>query len=339
MSLSVPVPPIHKVLKVPIAPIDTLGRRFVSLRLSMTARCNFACQYCVPDKTRLVAAKDELQAEEYAYLLELLMHFGIRKLRITGGEPLLSSQLIPFLQKIAHLPLTDKALTSNGTLLESRLPALIAAGVKRLNISLDSLDPETFKRISRGGKIEQTLSGIESGIESGLKIRINMVVTKGMNDHEILPMLEFCAARNLELRFIELMQMGHLKGSALWGRQLFTQPQILSLIGNRYPIVEASAERSATAKRWYIPALDSHFGIIANTSAPFCAQCDRLRVTSNGFLYGCISSDRGVALRPLLGMGKSQALEQLQQMLEHALTAKSQHSFAGSKMRMKFLGG
>ena len=320
-------------------PVDDMGRRFASLRLSLTARCNFACQYCVPDARRLVAADAELSVDEMVRAVELLVQRGIVKLRITGGEPLLSAKLEPLLQRLADLPFEDRALTSNGALLADKMPILVRGGIKRVNVSLDSLQPDRFARLSRGGDLRAVLAGIDSALAAGLKVRVNTVLMRGENDGEILPLLKYGAEKNLEVRFLELMQMGHLHGSPVWRQQWIGQDEILDRIGEEYRIEPARAPTDATARRWRILGTGSHFGIIANTSAPFCAGCDRLRLTSDGYLYGCISSSERLPLRPILSQPMAIAQVQLDDLLSRALRVKSRSGFDGERTVMKFLGG
>ena len=320
------------------APVDDLGRRFGSLRLSLTARCNFACSYCVPDAKRLLPAKSELRAPEFAHLLQLLLARGIDRLRITGGEPLLSDELLPLLDRIEDWPFSDKALTSNGTLLAGCAEALATRGIGRINLSLDSLDAERFRRMSRGGDLERTLKGLQAALAAGMRVRVNCVLVRGENDGEILPLLDFCAAKGVELRFIELMRMGHLHADERWRQLLVPQAEILATVARQYSFQPAPTEARATARRWRLDG-GAHFGIIANSSQPFCAGCDRLRLTSNGLLYGCIGSAEGFDLRPLLDLPEEQAQERLDWLLGRALATKSRRRFDGQVTVMKFLGG
>ena len=191
--------------------VDRQGRRFRNLRISLTAACNYACTYCVPDGKRLVAAQDELSAEALirgvAYLIEAA---GIERLRITGGEPLVSPKLEPFMRAVGTLGLSDISLTTNGQLLTRKLPLLLEAGIRRLNVSLDTLDAEAFRHIARGGDLATVLDGLEQARVAGLKIKLNMVPLRGKNLDQVLPLLDYCLERGFELRFIELMRMGHL---------------------------------------------------------------------------------------------------------------------------------
>lgn len=320
--------------------VDRQGRRFRNLRVSLTAACNYACTYCVPNGKRLVAAQDELSAQSLArgvaYLIEAA---GIERLRITGGEPLVSPRLEPFLALVSRLGLEDISLTSNGQLLASKLPALLGAGVRRLNISLDTLDPQAFTRIARGGDLASVLGGLERAAQAGMRIKLNMVPLRGENLDQVMPLLEYCLARGFELRFIELMRMGHLaRDPQAFQRQFVGMPELLGVIGERYEYLQAAAAQDATALRYEIPGR-GFFGIIANESVPFCRTCSRLRLSSTGWLHGCLSSSNRHYVGDLLEKPRHLALPALQGLLLKALADKQELAFAGGVTVMKIIGG
>lgn len=320
--------------------VDRQGRRFRNLRISLTAACNYACTYCVPDGKRLVAAQDELSADAMvrgvAYLIEAA---GIERLRITGGEPLVSTKLEAFLQGVAKLGLADISLTTNGQLLERKLPVLLEAGIRRLNVSLDTLDAEAFRRIARGGDLQAVLHGLESAAQAGLKIKVNMVPLRGSNLSQVLPLLDFCLERGFELRFIELMRMGHLAHDANgFHRDFVGMQELLELVSTRHAFVQAPAALDATALRYEIPGR-GYFGVIANESVPFCRTCSRLRLSSTGWLHGCLSSSNRHFIGDLLDKPRHQALPALQRLLVKALADKQEVAFAGGVTVMKIIGG
>jgi cyclic pyranopterin phosphate synthase len=319
--------------------VDTLGRRFRNLRVSLTAACNYACTYCVADGKRLVAAEDELSGEQLIRAVRLLVAAtGIDKLRITGGEPLVSPKFDDFLRAVKPLPLEDVSLTTNGQLLERKLPVLLDAGIRRVNVSLDTLNPLAFRAIARGGDLATVLRGIEALLAADIRIKINMVPMRHANRDQILPLLDFCLTRGIELRFIELMNMGHLKTSADYGRQFVGRDEILEEIGTRYEYVRTDAPFDSTAVRFEI-AGQGHFGIIANESEPFCNSCTRLRLSSNGFLYGCLSNAKRHTIKDILELPDHLALAQLQNRLLGALHDKQRQAFRGEVTVMKFIGG
>ncbi|WP_417703009.1 GTP 3',8-cyclase MoaA [Pseudomonas sp.] len=320
--------------------VDRQGRRFRNLRVSLTAACNYACTYCVPNGKRLVAAQDELSADAMArgvaYLIEAA---GIERLRITGGEPLVSTRLEPFLRQVSQLGLDDISLTTNGQLLERKLPLLVECGIRRLNVSLDTLDADAFRSIARGGDLASVLAGMEAAREAGMKVKVNMVPLRGQNLDQVLPLLEYCLARGFELRFIELMRMGHLaRDPNAFNQQFVGLPELLALIGSRHQYVQASAPVDATAMRYAIPGA-GHFGVIANESVPFCRTCSRLRLSSTGWLHGCLSSSNRHFVGDLLDKPRHQALPALQRLLVKALGDKQDLAFSGGVTVMKIIGG
>jgi GTP 3',8-cyclase len=319
--------------------VDHLGRQFRNLRLSLTAACNYACTYCVPDGKRLLAANAELEADEMVKAVGLLIDTaGIDKLRITGGEPLLSPKFDAVLPAVMQMGLADVSLTTNGQLLPRKAPLIIEAGLQRINISLDTLDDKAFRDIARSGDLATVLKGVDLMLEAGIKVKLNMVPMRGKNDHQIMPMLDFALARGIELRFIELMNMGHLQGNALFQRQFYGMDEILELIAQQYEFTRAQAPLDSTAARFEIPDRGL-FGIIANESEPFCRTCSRLRLSSNGKLYGCLSNARSYDLRDILNLPEPQAIAQLQSILGNALADKQLASFRGEVTVMKFIGG
>ncbi|MEX6503234.1 GTP 3',8-cyclase MoaA [Pseudomonas zhanjiangensis] len=320
--------------------VDRQGRRFRNLRVSLTAACNYACTYCVPDGKRLVAAQDELSAESMArgvaYLIEAA---GIERLRITGGEPLVSPKLEVFLREVSQLGLADVSLTSNGQLLSRKLPLLLDSGIRRLNVSLDTLDATAFRAIARGGDLGAVLAGLEEARAAGVKIKLNMVPLRGQNLDQVLPLLDYCLERGFELRFIELMRMGHLARDGNGFLQQFVgMAELLAMIGQRHAFVQADAPVDATALRYEIPG-QGFFGVIANESVPFCRTCSRLRLSSTGWLHGCLSSSNRHYVGDLLDKPRHQALPALQRLLVRALGDKQEVAFSGGVTVMKIIGG
>lgn len=320
--------------------VDRQGRRFRNLRVSLTAACNYACTYCVPDGKRLVAAQDELSAQAMArgvaYLIEAA---GIERLRVTGGEPLVSPKLESFLTSVAGLGLDEISLTTNGQLLSRKLPLLREVGIGRLNVSLDTLDPDAFRRIARGGDLATVLDGMQQASAAGIKIKVNMVPLRGQNFDQVVPLLDYCLDRGYELRFIELMRMGHLArdGNAFL-QQFVGLDHLLQLIAERYEYLQANAPVDATALRYQIPGR-GYFGVIANESVPFCRTCSRLRLSSTGWLHGCLSSSNRHYVGDLLDKPRHQALPALQGLLLKALGDKQALAFSGGATVMKIIGG
>jgi len=320
--------------------VDRQGRRFRNLRISLTSACNYACTYCVPDGKRLVAAQNELSADAMARGVEYLIEAaGIERLRITGGEPLVSPRLEHFMTQVGHMRLTDVSLTTNGQLLVRKLPILLKAGISRINVSLDTLDPAAFRAIARGGDLSTVLEGMAQASAAGIRIKVNMVPLRGSNLDQVMPLLDYCLARGYELRFIELMRMGHLaRDQNSFVQQFVSLEQLLALIGERYEYQQADAPVDATAVRYRIPS-QGHFGVIANESVPFCRTCSRLRLSSTGWLHGCLSSSNRHYVGDLFDKPRHQALPALQRLLIRALGDKQAVAFSGGATVMKIIGG
>ncbi len=315
------------------------GRKFRNLRISLTASCNYACTYCVPDGKRLLRSNEEISSQEIIRMIRLLKATaGITKVRLTGGEPLLSNKFDAVLAQVMTMGFGDVSFTTNGEYLLKKIDIIRASGIKRINVSLDTLVSERFRKIARSGNLENVLRGIERVLEAGISVKLNMVPMRGINDDEIISMLDFSLARNIELRYIELMQMGHLLNSPEFDQQFFGMDEILELISNHYSFSETRLNPDATACLFSI-AGKGRFGIIANKSRPFCVNCNRLRLTSNGRLYGCLSNHKNHDLRPLLDLSDDEAKKDLRLVLSKAINDKKTPWFMGEKTVMKFIGG
>ena len=319
--------------------VDAQGRQFRNLRLSLTAACNYACTYCVPDGKKLQAASSELEADEMIRAVQLLVEGGgVEKLRITGGEPLLSGKFDEVMLGVMGLNLSDVALTTNGQLLDRKADVIKESGLKRINISLDTLDADRFRSIARSGDLASVLKGIDLMLEAGLKVKINMVPMRTVNFDQVLPMLEWSMERGIELRFIELMNMGHLKRNSVYQRDFVGMDDLLSMIGAKYKYARIDADYDSTSVRFEILHKGS-FGIIANESEPFCSSCTRLRLSSNGYIYGCLSNTNRHSMHEILRMPKHLALNEMQSILRGALSDKQSVAFTGEVTVMKFIGG
>lgn len=319
--------------------IDKKGRSFRNLRVSLTAACNYACTYCVPNGQRLQKGKHELSAEDLVRGVKYLMQTaGINRLRITGGEPLLSRKFEPFLQEVMTLPLNDVSLTTNGQFLRQKSRAIIESGMKRVNVSLDTINPLRFRQIARSGDLETVLDGIDSMLEAGIQVKINTVPMRMQNGSDLLPLLDYCLERDIEIRFIELMRMGHLNHSNDFQANYMSMDTILGIFAEKYEFRRTSAPHDSTSVRFEIPG-KGVFGIIANESEPFCSACTRLRLSSSGYLYGCLSSGNRHYIADLLDKPEHIALPRLQQLLVKSLADKQDYSFRGEVTVMKFIGG
>lgn len=319
--------------------VDAQGRTFRQLRISLTAACNYACNYCVPNGVQLHRARHELNTEQFLRALDCLIDVaGIEKLRITGGEPLLSPQFDGFLLEAVKRPLQDISITTNGEWLLRKLPVLKASGIRRINVSLDTLNPVMFRKICRSGNLQHVLDGIEALLDAGIRVKINMVPMRSQNEDQIVPLLHYCLERGIELRFIELMRMGHWQNNAAYPRELVSMSRILALISQQHEYLRTAAEFDATAARFEIPG-KGFFGIVANESLPFCSTCSRLRLSSSGFLHGCLSNERRHFIGDLLDLPHEEAAQLLRQRLPDVLADKQPVVFSGSETVMRWIGG
>jgi len=314
--------------------IDLHGRNINKLRISLTEVCNMACTYCVTSLSDHRRIPDELSADQMLRLVRMLKeHAGIEKVRLTGGEPLLYPNLISMISGIREMGIGNIGITTNGQLLAKKVKALVEAGLQNVNLSLDSLEPEKFKRLGRVGKLHKTLEGIEECMKIGLRVKVNMVVVKGENEDEIVKMLEYGVRQGVEIRYLELMEMGPLYKKDDF--KLVTMHEILERISTRYSVQPVSAEVDSTSLRYWVPG--GYFGIIPNNSAPFCSTCSRLRLTSNGQLIGCLSNPAPLSIRHLLDHPDPQ--EPLQKLVQKSISYKQDASFTGSALVMSRIGG
>ncbi len=290
------------------APADALGRPLGNLRLSVTDRCNLRCSYCMPEEEyRWLPRSDILTFEEIGALADVFLDLGVRKVRLTGGEPLLRAELqVLVAQLAAKGRIADLAVTTNGVLLADQAAALRAAGLHRLTVSLDTLRRDRFVELCRRDDLERVLAGLDAAEAAGFTgTKIDTVVMRGKNDDELFDLLELGRERALEVRFIEYMDVG---GATRWRMEdVVGRDEMLARIAGRYGGVEPLAEGgSAPADRYRLPD-GLVFGIIASTTAPFCARCDRSRLTADGMWYLCLYAQRGTDLRAALRSGASPA--------------------------------
>lgn len=282
---------------------DLLGRPLMDLRLSVTDRCNLRCAYCMPEEryTWLPRA-DILTLEELRHLVDVFASLGVTKVRITGGEPLLRRNLVELVRQIANKPtISDLAMTTNGVLLAAYAGELRTAGLGRVTVSLDTLRPDQFERLSRRANHAAVLAGIRAVTEAGfVGTKIDTVVIRGVNNDELAELLEFGSTVPAEVRFIEYMDVG---GATAWDPGLVVpRGEILRTLSDRYGPIEAlDRTSSAPASRFVLPD-GRTFGIVSSVSQPFCATCDRSRVTADGMWYRCLYARTGTDLRsPLRG--------------------------------------
>ena len=344
----------HKLipLRATDGPRDTLGRPMRDLRISVMDRCNFRCPYCMPQHTfhdgyRFLKSAERLDFDEIVRLARLSASLGVRKLRITGGEPLLRPNLSDLIGDLSTLPgIDDIALTTNGMLLAKYATELKAAGLSRITVSLDSLDPDVFKQMSGGfGGVEEVLAGIEAARRAGLTpIKVNVVVQRGVNDHTILPMIEYFRGTGVIVRLIEYMDVGNRNE---WRADLVVPSrELAAAIHARWPIASRDRHyRGEVAERYVFEDGQGELGFISSVTQPFCQDCSRARLSSDGKLYTCLFATIGADLRAPLRAGATDAelLELLsgvwRQRIDRYSELRGDESRRGRKVEMFHIGG
>jgi cyclic pyranopterin phosphate synthase len=286
---------------------DTFGRLLRNLRISVTDRCNLRCQYCMPEEDYVWLPREEiLHFEEISALVDVFLELGVDKVRLTGGEPLLRRDLPALVRPLAAKPeIRDLALTTNGFLLADQARSLRDAGLHRVTVSLDTLKPERFRALTRRSGLPQVLEGIAAAPAAGFRdTKLDTVVMRGVNDDELTDLVDFARSVPAEIRFIEYMDVG---GATQWSvDKVVSRADILQRLGRRYGAVEALPEPGSTAPAERFRLADGTvFGIIASTTAPFCASCDRSRLTADGLWYMCLYASHGLDLRGPLRRGAS----------------------------------
>jgi cyclic pyranopterin phosphate synthase len=295
-----------------VALTDTLGRPVRDLRISVTDRCNFRCVYCMPKEIygrgyRFLERRELLSFEEIARLSRAFVSVGVEKIRLTGGEPLLRRELERLVEMLAEIPGLDLTLTTNGSLLPQKATALAAAGLRRVTVSLDSLDDETFRAMNDVDfPVERVLAGIEAAAAAGLEpVKINAVVKRGVNEDSILPLARYFRGTGQIVRFIEYMDVGHTNGWRL--DDVVPAAEIIALIDAELPL-EAMAPRypGEVAQRFRYRDGSGELGVIASVTRPFCGNCTRARLSAEGRLYTCLFATKGHDLRALIRSGASE---------------------------------
>ena len=290
-------------------PTDTLERALHDLRISVTDRCNLRCTYCMPAEVfgpdyAFLRNEELLDFEEIARLAGLFTRLGVRKFRLTGGEPLLRRDVARLVKLLDEIPgVEDIALTTNGLMLNRQASQLKAAGLRRVTVSLDAMDDAVFKRINgRGISVARVLAGIDAAVEAGLPVKVNMVVQKGANEHEILPMARYFRERGQTLRFIEFMDAGNYNHWSL--ERVYPAAKIVEDIAAEFPLQPIEPNYNGeVARRYRYAGTDVEIGIISSVTQPFCNACTRARLSADGKLYTCLFAHEGWDLREIMRAG------------------------------------
>ncbi|MEW6353966.1 MAG: GTP 3',8-cyclase MoaA [Pseudomonadota bacterium] len=307
--------------------IDSFGRMIEYVRLSVTDKCDLRCAYCLPKGHKDFTEPDHwLTFDEIERVIGAFAALGVRRVRITGGEPLVRKNVAQLAARLSALPgVDDLSLSTNATQLNKQAEALRAAGVARLNVSLDSLDETRFTEITGGGKLQQVLEGLTAAQRAGFHpVKINMVVMRGVNDDEVENMVEFCIAHDFTLRLIETMPVGST-GQEATNRYVDLQ-EIKQRLAQKYELIPGVMPGGGPARYVQIAGTNLRIGFITPISQHFCATCNRVRLAVDGTLYMCLGQDHKLELRPLLRAGISDA--DLKQALQQAITLKPErHEF------------
>ena len=332
--------------------LDKLGRPIRDLRISVTDRCNFRCTYCMPkevfgDDYVFLPKKELLSFEEIERFAKLFASLGVEKLRLTGGEPLMRRDLPVLVEKLLKIEgINDIGLTTNGVLLRQYAQPLYDAGLRRLNMSLDALDPEIFGKMNgRGIKPDFILANIEHAQKIGFEIKVNMVVQKGVNESEILPMAAYFKERGIMLRYIEFMDVGNDNGWSF--EQVVTKKEIYQVLKEVYEIEPADQHYyGEVAKRYRYKDNDAEVGFITSVSESFCSSCTRARLSSDGKFFTCLFASEGFDLRELIrsGLTDDELLEKITNVWERRVDRYSderteQTAKNRKKIGMSYIGG
>lgn len=305
---------------------DTFGRVHRDLRISLTDRCSLRCTYCMPEQgNEWLARQSILDLDEIERVARVAAAAGITTFRLTGGEPLLRRDIVEVVRRLAAIETAagpvEIAMTTNGIRLPEVLPDLVAAGLRRLNISIDTLDRERFAALTRRDRLDDVLEGIAAAAASGLSpIKLNAVAMRGVNDDELVDLVAFAMAHDAQMRFIEQMPLdaGHT-----WDRsQMVTREEILDALATRWTLAPVPGRGGAPAERWTLDGGPHTVGVIASVTAPFCGDCDRLRLTADGQLRNCLFSTTEYDLVPILrGDGADEDIDRMLRSCVHGKLA------------------
>lgn len=289
--------------------IDGFGRHITYVRMSVTDRCDLRCRYCMAESMTFLPRKDVLTLDELGDLADILIERGVRRIRLTGGEPLVRKgigELVGRLGRRLGLGLDELTMTTNGTRLLHHAQMLHDLGVARLNVSLDSLDPATFRHITRGGELAQVLRGIDAAAAVGLKVKINMVALKGLNEEEIPSMLRWCGTNAFDLTLIETMPLGEVEDRT---GQYLPLTLVLARLKREFPLSPSLARTGGPARYYEVGHTGIRLGLITPLTRNFCSGCNRIRIAATGTVYGCLGHDQKVELRDLLRTGGAAAVD------------------------------
>jgi len=307
--------------------IDSFGRRVDYIRLSVTDRCDFRCVYCMTEDMTFLPRKQILTLEELHLIARAFTELGVEKIRVTGGEPMVRNNIMSLMENLGTLPgLKELLLTTNGAQLDKYADKLKEAGINRINISIDSLQADRFKRISRVGKLENVITGIDAARAAGFdRIRLNAVIMKGYNEDEVLDLVKFSLDRNVDIAFIEEMPLGQASDHKREDT-LCSNDWVKRTIEEHYQLIATATKTAGPSKYWQIPGQVSRIGFISPVSHNFCEDCNRVRVTVEGRLLLCLGNEHSVDLRAIL-RDPAKDFEDLKQVIIGAMDLKPERHY------------
>ncbi|WP_353303866.1 GTP 3',8-cyclase MoaA [Sessilibacter corallicola] len=307
--------------------VDPFGRRVTYLRLSVTDRCDFRCVYCMPEKMTFLPRARLCTLEELAEIGTAFSELGVNKIRVTGGEPLIRKNIQNLFQQLSNLPeLKDLTLTTNGSQLAKLAPALKDAGVNRINVSLDTLNPKKFKQLSRTGDLREVLKGLQVARKQGFSaIKLNAVVLRQRNFNEVCELVDFACQNNFDISFIEEMPLGHIDEHAREA-EFVSSREILQQLGNQFSIQPSDYQTGGPSRYWQVAGSKTRIGFISPHSNNFCNQCNRVRVSAEGKLLLCLGNEQSVDLKAVIRANPGDR-EILKQAIVKAITIKPERHY------------
>lgn len=302
---------------------DTHGRQIKKLRVSLTDKCNLRCHYCMPLDQTFMDESRYLSADELGEILAELKELGVEEIRLTGGEPLMRRSFEEIVDQIGHLHFHKLALTTNGVFLHKYWDVLKRNRVHHLNISLDSLSEDNFKKITRGQNFSQVLDNIHSACDQGFVVKVNVVAMRGVNDHEILDFVKFAERSRTEVRFLEVMRIGHAREEQ--SKQFISAQEMIKKIKLHYQLKNVLTSQDSTSFN-YVTNTGAQIGFIASESQPFCGHCSRWRLSADGIIRACLLKDDGRSLKYLNGDERKEMYQELLGLKPFLRPAEVKHS-------------
>jgi cyclic pyranopterin phosphate synthase len=307
---------------------DSFGRRIDYLRISVTDRCDLRCRYCMDEIMQFLPKREILTLEEIAIIAERFIARGVRRIRLSGGEPLVRRDFADLAYALGrHVKtgaLDELTLTTNGTQLARHAEMLVEAGMRRINVSLDALDPAIFAHVTRGGDLAKVLEGLDAARDAGLKVKINTVALRGVNEDQVLPLLDYCESRGFDLTLIETMPLGEIEGQR--SDQFLPLIEAIAPIRERHDLIPLQERTGGPARYFALTGLNARLGLITPLSDNFCADCNRMRLTCQGRIYMCLGHEDHVDLKAAF---REQGVAGIDALLDSALAAKPKaHEFS-----------